>query len=198
MGFVDLNNSGGPGSSGYGPVPTPLYRYLDINGDGTGTKNATGNYSGVGNSEIFYIQPAAGEIIRLERMLVLIEGRKNAFYTDSYGGISGGLTTGIEVRVQSDSGTVTDLTAGIPIKTNGDWGGLCFDAEVYPSDNGNTETYLRVRWTFARAGYPLRLNGSNNERLEIVLNDDFSGNAGGDPYITKHYFHVQGYYEGTT
>ena len=196
MGFVDLNNSGGPGTSGYGPVPTPLYRYLDTNGDGTGTNNANGNYSAT--EEIFYIQPASNEVIRLERMLILIEGRKNAFFTDSYGGISGGLTNGITVRVKDDTGVITDLTAGIPVKTNGDWGGLCFDAELYPSDNGNTETYLRVRWTFSRSGYPIRLNGANNERLEIVLNDDLSGDSGGDPFIEKHYFHVQGYYEGTT
>lgn len=197
MGFTDLNGGGGPSSSGYGPVPTALYRYLDTNGDGTGTQNANGDYSGA-SSEIFYIQPGPSEIIRLERMLVLVGGRKNDFYTDSYGGIAGGLTNGITVRVQNDSGTVLELTNGIPVKTNADWGGLCFDAEVYPSSNGNVDSYLRVRWTFARSGYPLRLNGANNERLEIVLNDDFSGDSGGTLFIRKQLFQVQGYYEGTT
>jgi len=75
MGFTDLNGGGGPSSGGYGPVPTPVYRYLDTNGDGTGTQNANGDYSGA--SEIFYIQPGPSEIIRLERMLILVGGRKN-------------------------------------------------------------------------------------------------------------------------
>jgi len=196
MGFTDLNGGGGPSSGGYGPVPTPVYRYLDTNGDGTGVVNARGDYSL--SEEIFYIQPAPGEIIRLERMMVLIEGNKGTFYTDGYGGIAGGLTNGIQVRVQDDNGTITDLTAGLPVLSNGMWGGLCYDAEIYPASTGNNDTYLRVRWTFARSGYPLRLVGDNNERLEVVLNDNFAGVSGSKNLIEKHYFHVQGYYEGTT
>ena len=34
-------------------VKKPFFRYLDTNGNGTGTENAIGNYSGA--EEIFYI-----------------------------------------------------------------------------------------------------------------------------------------------
>jgi hypothetical protein len=188
MGFSDLSGTSTYGA--IGPVPTPIYQHLDINGDGTGTKNAIGNYTG--SAEIFYFQPDAGKIARITRMIVLIRGPKTSFYTDSYGSV-GELTNGVTVRVQDDSGTTVQLTNGIPVKTNGNWGHFCFDAEVYPSSVGNNDTYLRVRWTFEKAGYPLRLVGDNNERLEVVLNDDFTG--GGSGGLVEHYFHAQGYYE---
>lgn len=188
MGFSDLSGTSTYGA--IGPVPTPIYQHLDVNGDGSGNKNAIGNYTG--SAEIFYFQPDAGKIARITRMIVLVRGPKNSFYTDSYGSV-GELTNGVTVRVQDDSGTLVQLTNGIPIKTNGNWGHFCFDAEVYPSSVGNNDTYLRVRWTFEKAGYPLRLVGDNNERLEVVLNDDFTD--GGVNPLVEHYFHAQGYYE---
>jgi len=186
MGFVDLNNSGGPGSSGYGPVPTPIYRYLDTNGNGTGTKNAIGDYSVAATS--FFIQPAAGEIFRLQRMIVNVHDSQK-LKAEEYGNLTA-LPRGIIVRISDSSGVIQELTDGIPIKTNGEWGALCFDAELYSAAAGNGD-YLRVRWTFANAGYPIRLDGNNGEKLEVVLNDDFTG-------IVHQYFHVQGYIEGTT
>ena len=188
MGFSDLSGTSTYGA--IGPVPTPIYQHLDINGDGTGTKNAIGDYSG--SAEIFYFQPAPGAIARINRLIVLIRAPKTSFYTDSYGSV-GELANGVTIRVQDDTTTLVNLTNGIPIKNNGNWGHYCFDAELYPSTAGNTDTYLRVRWTFEKAGYPLRLVGDNNERLEVVLNDDFTG--GGSGGLVEHYFHAQGYYE---
>lgn len=189
MGFVDINGGGGPSSSGYGVVPTPIYRFLDTVGDGSGTKNA--NISGsAGTPNIIKIQPAPGEIMRLTRMIILIRDSKAGFTTDAYGAL-GTLGVGIEARVQNNTSTLIDLTDGVPIQTNGNWGKFCYDAEVYPADQGNTDTYLRVRWTFEKAGYPIRLIGDNNERLEVLIQDNLTG-------LVEHYFHVQGYYEDTT
>lgn len=189
MGFSDLNNGSGT-SYGYGPVPKPFYRHLDTVGDGTGIKNAIGDYSVV--PQAFTAQPAPGEILRIVRLLVLIRAPKASFTTDSYGNI-GELAVGIALRVQDDNGTLVDLTNGLPIKTNGNWGHYSFDTSIYPADQGNTDTYLRVRWTFEKAGYPLRLVGDNNERLEVVLNDNFTNGVGAG--LVEHYFHAQGYYE---
>lgn len=193
MGFVDLNNSSGPGSSGYGIVPTPIYRHLDTNGDGSGTKNAIGDYSST--AEIFYIQPPAGQIFRLTRMMVLISGRAPSVKTDTYGSVPT-LSNGVQTRVQDDSGTIIDLVDGLNVKTNGCWGRLCFDSELYTS-TANTDSYVRVRWTFEKAGYPIRLVGDRNERLEVVLNDDFTDGGSADA-LALNYFHVQGYIENTT
>ena len=194
MGFTDLNNGGGggPGSTGFGTIPTIFSKHLDTNGDGTGIKNAIGDYSVT--PEIFYIQPSSTEIIRVWRMMVLVSGPKGRFYTDSYGSRDM-LTNGVQVRAQDDSGTLIDFTDDVTIKTNGEWGQFCYDAEVYAGTLGNLNTYLRVRWTFANSGYPLRLVGANNERLEVVLNDDFSLNNGTSDPLVEQYFVVQGYFE---
>ena len=197
MGFVDLNNSGssGPGSSGYGSVPTPLYRVLDINGDGTGNNNANGNYSGAGNEEIFYIQPPAGQIFRIERMLIYIRVKKGDFKFDLYGKDQT-LSAGITVRTQNDVGTITDYTNGIPIKKFGGWMRVCFDVVPAGGDlnvDFGDDAIAGARWTFSKGGYPLRLVGDNNERLEVILNDNFSGKE-----IDEHYFMIQGYIEYTT
>ena len=160
-----------------------ISRYLDTNGNGTGTTNANGDYSTV--SDIFYIQPAAGEVFRISRMIVTVEDTAGMAAAD-YGNITGNLTNGITVREQNDSGTITDLTGGIPVKSNAQWARLCYDANVLTWGNGNE--FLTVRWTFARTGQEMRLDGDENERLEVVLNDDFTG-------LVTHYFLVQGYQE---
>lgn len=166
-----------------GPTKTPLFRHLDTNGDGTGTIVANGNYSGA--AEIFYIQPGAGEIYRLQRMIVSLEDT-NGFSAQEYGNLGSALTNGITVRVQNDSGTVYELTDGDPVKTNAKWGAFCYDVDLKTWGAG--DEFLLVRWTFSRTGQPMRLVGDNNERLEVVLNDDFSG-------LVDQTFIVQGYIE---
>lgn len=155
-------------------------RYLDTNGIGTGTKNANGDYSTV--SDIFYIQPPAGTQYEINRMIVEIEDTAG-FQAEEYGNLGAALTNGITVREQNGDGTVIDLTDGIPIKTNAGWGALCYDVDLKTWGAG--DEVLLVRWTFATAGNPLFLNGDSLDRLEVILNDNFTG-------LVEHYFLVQG------
>jgi len=195
MGFSDLNNTGGsgPGSSGYGVVPTPLYRVLDTDGDGTGTTNANGDYSS--SAEEFYIQPPAGQIYRIERMMIYIASEKGKIHIDTYVNAAA-LSTGINVKKLTGVSTVvTDYTNGIPIKDFGGWARVAFDVNFLATNESvSHNTVASARWTFSKAGYPLRLIGDNSDRLVVTLNDDFS--TGG--YIDQHYFMVQGYIENTT
>lgn len=162
-----------------------IARYLDTNGDGTGTKSATGEYHDAGDgAEIFYIQPPAGGVYRLARMLPFVED-VGSFDSGSYGnGIT--LANGISIRVQNDSGTILDLLDGLPIQLNTHWARICYDMTISSFGQGNE--YLHARWTFAKSGQMIRLVGDNNERLEVVLNDDFSD-------LVSQYFMVQGYIE---
>ena len=158
-----------------------LSRTLDTNGDGTGTKNANGNYSVT--EDIFYIQPATNQTFDLQRIIVCIEDT-NGMQAEEYGNLGSALSNGVTIRLQDDSGTLLDLTDGIPITTNASWGMRCYDADV--KSWGAGDEILLVRWTFtSHFGHPLRLNGSKNERLEIVLNDDLSG-------LVAHYFAIGG------
>lgn len=154
--------------------------YADTNGDGTGTKNAIGDYSSA--ADIFYIQPPEGTVYRAHRMLISIEDGAG-MQAQEYGNIGAALTNGIQVRVQNDSGTISDLTDGIPIKTNAHWGRMCYDVDV--KSWGSGDELLCVRWTFSKSGAAIVLDGSRNERLEILLNDSFVA-------LISQYFLLQG------
>jgi len=160
-----------------------ISRFLDANGDGSGGKSFTADYSSA--QGIAFIQPAASEVMILERMLVTIEDT-TGFAAADYGNITDGLTNGIQVRVQDDSGTVADLTDGVPITTNANWATFCYDADLKTWGNGNE--FIMVRWTFGKSGVPVRLSGNKNARLEVLFDDDLRG-------LVSHNFLVQGRYD---
>ncbi len=165
-----------------GPQKIRLDRFLDTNGDGSGANLVTGDYSSA--EEIFYIQPSAGEAFRVARIIIYIEDT-GSFDSGSYGnGLA--LANGIQVRVQNDGGTIADMTAGLPVKTNTQWGRMCYDIKTSNFGSGNEA--MGVRWTFTAGGQFVRLDGDNNERLEVVVNDDFSS-------LVDHSFLVQGFIE---
>ena len=155
-------------------------RYLDTAGDGSGTKNANGDYSSA--EEIFYIAPESGETFEVARMIVSVYDT-SVMQTQEYGNLAAALGNGVTVRLSNADGVVADLTDGIPITTNAEWGALCYDVSLKSWGSGNE--LLVVRWTFEKAGKPIRLDGNLGEKFEIVLNDDLRG-------LLSHYFIVQG------
>lgn len=163
------------------PYKQSLYRYLDSNGDGSGTKNANLDFNAA--PDIFYIQPPSINVFYLNRMIVSI-GDTAAMQAQEYGNLGAALSNGITIKLVDDSGTILDVCGGIPVATNADWGRMCFDVDVKTWGAGNE--LLVSRWTFAKAGYPIRLDGSKNERLEVSFSDDLDG-------LLTHYFLVQGW-----
>lgn len=157
-----------------------IFQFLDTTGDGTGTTNAAGDYSGGVTN--FLIAPPAGDIYAINRMIVQIRDA-GTIDAGSYGN-NLTLANGILVQYHDNSGLVTDLTSGIPIETNADWGRVCYDVQEVSFGSG--DNYIGIRWTFGKSGAPLVLKGDEGDELRVVLNDDFSE-------LTGHYFMVQGY-----
>jgi len=162
--------------SSAGPLPqittnTPVYRFLDTAGDGTGTKNAIGSYAIT--AETFYVQPPAANVYAINRLVVSIEDITTTGIA-LYGATT--VTNGVVIRRVSGSDAIT-LTDGVTLSTNLGWGRYCAVNQL--------TSQLQAVCDFVR---PIRLNGDRSERLEIVLNDDFSGLSG-------HYFIAQGYKE---
>ena len=153
-----------------GAIYEPDFRMLDVDGDGTGNTQANGNYSVT--PEIFYIQPAAGEILRISRMIISYTDA-GGMTNNEYGNIGAALTNGVIVRKQNNSGTLNLITGTLPVKINSDWGAHCYDFKVLQYGAGND--LALARWTFKESGAPIRLVGDNNERLEVLLNDNFTG-----------------------
>ena len=169
----------------FGEQETLLSRFLDTDGDGTGTKNAIGDYS---TPEDFYIQPAAGQVYRINRILISIEDG-SGFKAGLYGGLAA-LSTGLSLKVEDASGTLVDFMDGVPVKTNGQWARVCFDVDLKSWSASPTEELLVVRLTFSKFGQAVRLDGDNAEKLVMTLSDNMTG-------LLSHYFKVQGYIESS-
>jgi hypothetical protein len=161
-------------------APWPIFsRFLDSIGDGSGTKSFIGNSSG---SEA-RIVPSAGQVLVVQRLLVHIEDA-GPFNADNYGGLAGALGTGHLIKIYRAGAAHTDLTDGVEIQANADWGKYCFDVTNQNFGAGND--FLQARWTFSKSGRPITLNGDNDDSLRVLLQDDFTG-------LVDHSFMVQGY-----
>ena len=156
----------------------PISRYADITGDGTGEVNAIGNYSDAGlGLTTFQIVPGITETFEVQRMIVYIR-TVGIFNGDKYGNAID-LTNGIIVKVTQDTPadvktTKWDVTAGQPILINSHWKKLCHDEIPSQYGLGQAQDSMTYRYTFSKDGKPLILSGVNNDKLEIILNDDFS------------------------
>ena len=161
----------------FGPEDA-IYRFLDTNGNGTGTQNAVGDYS-VTPDEFYY---QADHECSIFRLVIHIEDT-TGFQAQDYGNITSGLANGYSLETKDIGGTQTlDLCDGQVIKTNAEIGRFCYDVDLKTWGAGNE--VLQARWTFAKAGRPLHLQAG--ERLSITFNDDFTG-------LIEHFFMIQGY-----
>jgi hypothetical protein len=162
----------------------PISRYADIVGDGSGVKNAIGDYSATGLGQtILKLKPPTGGLLKVSRMIVFIRDT-GTFDADEYGnGIT--LTNGIEIKLLRDVGgantVLWDITDGLPILSNTHWKRLCHD-EIH-STYGVGDESITYRYTFSKDsnGSPIILEDANKEELQIIFNDDFSG-------LVEHYF----------
>jgi hypothetical protein len=158
---------------------TIVSRFADTVGDGTGSKNANGNYATT--AETFYLEAGANEVVNIARMLVTVEDSTGMDATKYGNNIT--LTNGISVHCEGpDAVKMFDLTdPDVPIKTNAEWGMYCHDASLKTWGSGND--LLLVRWTFERSGTPVQLHPG--DKLIITLNDNFTG-------LVAHRFLLQG------
>ena len=166
-----------------GPQGKIVNAYLRLSGSDAGTNNANGNYST--NTGSFYLQPPAGEIWRVHRMMINILNTGSATAINQYAGISE-LSNGIQVRVIN--GGTDDLTNDDPIKKLTDWAAYCYDLDLKNKVNNGNTCYAGVRWTFANSGQEIRLIGDNGDRIEVTCRDDLTD-------LTEHRFLIQGYKE---
>lgn len=194
------------------PAPFPvagklphLTRYLSDDGTEMGLKNVNLNYlppaGGIGPTP-YFIQPPQGQVYVVERLTVTIVFTLGNDRADNYGGIVGGLANGMLMAVQSFDGAaatdIVDLLDGIPVLSHGGWGGVCWDVlNPLPSPGAGNDSTFMARWSFFKAGQPIRLRGQRNalpttadpaERLTLVGRDDLTT-------LVAHRFMAQGYRE---
>jgi len=150
-------------------------------GDGT---NAAANVNGSVTPVPFYAGPATGKVWELERMVVEVRDSL-PFNVENYGNVAT-LSNGITLQVKRGGvgGTeVLDLVDGSPIKSGVGWASHCYDYEY--KDHGTGDNFFVVRWTFSKAGIPLKLDGFHNDVLVATINDDLTA-------LVDHEFNIQG------
>ncbi len=156
---------------------------LDTNGDSSGIDDAIGNYSDAGDGLTEFKRNRNGDTLEIHRLIIHYTDAKidAGFYGDAIT-----LTNGIKVQIRdTDDNTIFDLTNGLPIKTNANWGRVAYDTLISNFGSGAGDDGFSVRWTFSRAGTPIYLK--NNLYFAVVLNDDFTG-------LVTQSFTIQGRY----
>jgi hypothetical protein len=177
MGVTHIPRSGWTASGNKVYADGMVFRHLDTNGDGTGTKEMTGNYA-LSPEEFFF---EADNVTFLYRMIVQYQDAGNIIARQYGAGIV--LANGIDMEVRDrDDNVLIDLLDGIPITGNDDWAHVCYDLTI--GSALGSEKLFAARWTFAKSGCPIVLKPG--EKLVARFNDDFSG------LISQTYM-VQGY-----
>ena len=164
-----------------------LFRLADTVGDGSGTKQALGNYAG--SPTVFKLTAQPGEHIAVHRMIM--EMVATSFANSDQYGTGAALTNGISMYVTDMLGVIqyylTDEDH--PIKANAEWGHQCFDYQHFDTQFGAGAEYAAARWTFSKSGQPVELLPGWS--INVLLEDDLREVTSG---LTEHGFFMNGYF----
>ncbi len=137
--------------------------------DGSGTNTLISPFD-------FYLAPADGDTFFVDKLMMSM--RDTAINADDYGAVTA-LTNGVTVKVFQGSTEVEDLTDSVAVKTSGEWAKVA-ESDIYAWGAG--DVYLGAGWSFSE---PIRLDGSQGEKLVVTCHDDLSG-------LVDHYFFASG------
>lgn len=154
-------------------------QFFDTVGDGSGVKEFTGDYSTAVTKGL--VKPN-GRAMTVSRIVIFIEATAQVG-AGKYGAMNP-LTNGISIKHEKQTGTlIKDITDGLPIKTNGDFGKFGF--QVSDISFGTGLNYVHVVLTLSKNGTGLTLEA--DEQLAIHFNDSFTALSG-------HTFRAGAYY----
>lgn len=158
-----------------------IFRFLDTNGDGSGTENANGDYSSTPG--VFYFQNVnRGALIN--RMNVSVYDTKG-IEAEEYGNLGSALGNGIRVQVtDSDDNEIVAVDGGLAITFNAGWAFNNYDVSLVDFGNTTNEAVL-CRWSFYKSGLPLMIPAGY--KFKVTCNDDLQG-------LITHYFKIDGKY----
>lgn len=164
-----------------GALRFPFYRFASVSGDGLGSFNMGVN--GSVTPVIFKVAPAAGQIIRIARVITSVRDNAN-FQAGGWGGQTSPLANGIDV-IWKKGGTLITLMRD-KVKSHYDLSSVSFDSEYHAWGQG--DNFFVNRFTFKKGGQYIRLVGDDGDELQFVINDDLS-------YLIDQRASCQGYFE---
>lgn len=145
--------------------------------DGTGTINATGDYS-VTPAKFYF--PVERRLF-IHHMTIFIQDT-GTMDTNGYGNKLA-ITNGITIDVEDENGNIQlEVMEGHNVKQNAEWANYAESITHYSFGAGDEVLVAHMEF-LAQWGAPLELN--RGQRLVINLNDDFTG-------LNQHEFHAMG------
>ena len=136
-------------------------------------------------ADVYLVAPPPGWVFSLHRCLIYIED--NGKFRADYYGATGALTNGIVVSFEGKGKSLRLMTPK-PIQKIWEWG-LVAGTDVILTDVTTGSDVVLVRWSFDKAGDPIRLRGSQNEYLKFDVRDNLGG---GGAALVSHLVSVQG------
>lgn len=154
-----------------------FHRFADTVGDGTGTKQATGNYSdgGLGVTD-FFITPPAGRVYQVHSMTIYVSDAALELY-QYVGGST--LTVGIDV-IRGPAGSEASLIDTPLITQLGHWLRQTASGSTMIANGSASDVFVA---TLPDITKPVLEPG---DKYIIRLNDDFSG-------LIEHTFFLHGF-----
>ena len=133
-------------------------------------------------NQTFEIAPPVDQIWRISQWAIFIQDEKG-FDITSYGNGSA-LTNGM--LIQGTFGGVTSDLLPFPIKSTADIISVTYEMDL--KTFGNNDDVLVARWRFTDCGQFVRLDGSQGDKLQVVIRDDMT-------FLDKQIITAQGYIE---
>lgn len=166
------------------PQQALIYQSLTLDGASPVTAtNRNMNVDGSVTPKRFKIQPPAGQIWQLTRLMFVMRDT-GSFDSGGWGNRTAPLDDGVSVGL-TINGAEYDLT---PVRwtSHVDLAGVAFD--VNHQNYGAGDEYLSMRLTFSKAGQNLRLVGDDGDNFWMQVNDDLT-------YLVEQRAMLQGFIE---
>jgi hypothetical protein len=122
------------------------------------------------NPAVYKFTMPAGRSGTLQRVcMLLVDG---SIDLTKFGGLTA-RTNGLKVYTETAGGTIiTNYTTDITIKKSGDFVLFAGPDAGTVNELGGTDDAQLIRWTFSKAGMPIRLNAG--ESFNIAVQDDIT------------------------
>ena len=145
----------------------------------TANKNANINAAGAVVNWVF--APATGTAFIVRRIIIYGLGSANVS-NENYIDLTA-LTNGYLITLNDGTGLISDITDGVPVKSNDGIARLCFDAHQNLFGANNKSVVGRYTLSNDTGDDGVLIDGTKGQKLVIPLNDNFST-------LTEHYFRV--------
>ena len=162
-----------------------LFRLLDTNGDGTGSKSAA--VDGSSTPVILKFQPEPGTVWGISSLhgIIADNAPSTSWTAENYGGIPT-LANGVQVGVyrKNDEAVVKNMLDSFTIRSNAGWGLVAYDTMV--QDFGSGDNFFSFNWRIAEDLFYHPIYVGEDEFFGVQINDDLTG-------LTEHVFNVRGW-----